>query len=91
MSKKELGQFMTTNYAYILQNLKIPENIKNVIEPFAGNGDLIEFVKSHTQKYNIECYDIEPKKEFIIKKDTFLSPPNYNNFYVVTNPPFLSI
>ena len=32
-TKKKLGQFYTTNYDYILQNMYIPENIECVIEP----------------------------------------------------------
>ena len=28
MSKSELGQFYTTNYEYILSNMKIPNNVK---------------------------------------------------------------
>jgi hypothetical protein len=31
-SKKSLGQFYTTNCEYILENIKLPENIQ-VIEP----------------------------------------------------------
>ena len=57
--KQKLGQFYTTNYDYILQNLYIPENIKKIIEPFAGNGDLLNFIKDN---YKIECYDIARKR-----------------------------
>jgi hypothetical protein len=88
MSKKVLGQFYTTNQEYILQGMIIPDNIKNIIEPFAGNGDLISFIDK--DKYNIECYDIEPKHKYIIKRDTINSPPNYNNKYIITNPPYLA-
>ncbi len=62
-AKQKLGQFYTTNYEYILQNLKVPRKIKNIIEPFAGNGDLLKFLGD--KEYNIECYDIDPKKDFI--------------------------
>ena len=44
MSKQRLGQFYTTNYDYILSNMKIPENTKHIIEPFVGNGDLLNFI-----------------------------------------------
>ena len=44
--KQKLGQFYTTNYDYILQNLYIPENIITIVEPFAGNGDLLNFIKN---------------------------------------------
>lgn len=37
-----------------------------------GNGDLISFIEKEQEtnkiKYNIECYDIEPTKDNIIKK-----------------------
>jgi hypothetical protein len=89
-SKKKLGQFYTTNYEYILQNMIIPDYVfdKIIIEPFAGNGDLIKFIDD--SKYKIECYDIDPKKDFIIKRDTLLEPPDYNDKYVITNPPYLA-
>lgn len=32
--KQKLGQFFTTNYEYILQDLKVPKEIKKIIEPF---------------------------------------------------------
>ena len=34
-SKKALGQFYTTNNEYILQNITIPDDIVDIIEPFA--------------------------------------------------------
>lgn len=96
MSKKQLGQFYTTNYDYILQHFIIPNPPLTIIEPFAGNGDLIEFVhkqerqNENVAKYNMECFDIDPKKEFILCKDTLLNPPNYNGKFVITNPPYLA-
>jgi hypothetical protein len=93
-NKKALGQFYTTNNEYILQNMKIPDDIIDIIEPFAGNGDLVNFIKNTENlkniKYNIDCYDIEPKKDYIIKRDTINEPPDYNNKYVITNPPYLA-
>lgn len=89
MNKKSLGQFYTTNYEYILQELTIPDNITTIIEPFAGNGDLLLFI-NNKKKYNVECYDIEPKKDYIIKQDTIKNPPIYNNKFIITNPPYLA-
>ena len=86
--KHNLGQFMTTNYDYILQNMSIPENIKTVIEPFTGNGDLLNFFDK--TKYKVFCYDIEPKKDFIIKRDTIDNPPSYKDAFLITNPPYLA-
>uniref|UniRef100_A0A6C0DXH6 Uncharacterized protein n=1 Tax=viral metagenome TaxID=1070528 RepID=A0A6C0DXH6_9ZZZZ len=87
-NKQELGQFYTTNQEYILQGMKIPDNIKTIIEPFTGNGDLLTFIEK--EKYIIECYDIDPKKKYIIKKNTIKNPPNYKDKYLITNPPYLA-
>lgn len=89
MSKSSLAQFYTTNYKYILNNLSIPKNITNIIEPFAGNGDLLNFIKNKN-KYKIELYDIDPKQENIIKRDTLTDPPSYEDKFVLTNPPYLA-
>lgn len=86
--KNKLGQFFTTNYDYILQNMKIPDDIKNIIEPFAGNKDLLKFAEPFSG--NIELYDIDPKHKDIIKQDTLLNPPTYDNKFVLTNPPYLA-
>jgi len=86
--KHSLGQFFTTNQEYILQNLNIPEDIITVIEPFTGDADLLNFLDQ--DRYIIECFDIEPKHDFIIQKDTILHPPDYRGKFILTNPPFLA-
>jgi len=87
--KKSLGQFYTTNYEYILQNLIIPEYVSKIIEPFCGEGHLLQFIKNK-DKYTIESYDIDPKKEFIIQQDTIQFPPKYQDTFILTNPPYLA-
>jgi hypothetical protein len=89
MSKQLLGQFMTTNQGYILQNLYIPENITNIVEPFAGKGDLLSFIQNPT-KYMIETFDIDPQLDETVKQDTITNPPDYKNKFVITNPPYLA-
>lgn len=90
--KQKLGQFYTTNQDYILQDMYIPENISNIIEPFAGQGDLIKFIEKMTQQrsVSIECYDLDPKKEYIKKRDTIMNPPDYKDKFIITNPPYLA-
>jgi len=56
---KRLGQFFTTRPEYILQGLSIPNNV-NIIEPFAGNGDLVIWL-SKFKFQRIECFDIKSK------------------------------
>lgn len=89
MSKKQLGQFYTTNYEYILSNMEIPEDVKIIIEPFVGNGDLLNFIKNKN-KYAIEIYDIDPKIDNTIKLDTLSNPPDYTDKFILTNPPYLA-
>lgn len=86
--KKNFGQFYTTNYEYILQNMSIPKDVKHIIEPFAGKGDMLKFI--NIEEYEVECYDIEPKSENIIQRDTFTDPPLYKNKFIITNPPYLA-
>lgn len=86
--KKSLGQFYTTNYEYILAHLSIPQGVC-VIEPFAGQGDLVPFIKAARPK-SIELYDLEPKAAGIVKRNTLLEPPSYQEKFVVTNPPYLA-
>ena len=95
--KQALGQFFTTNQEYILQGLFIPDDVVSVIEPFAGNGDLIPFIENFRSKRNemnkqvvIEYYDIEPNRPFIVQQDTILNPPNYRDKFIITNPPYLA-
>lgn len=82
MNKQQLSQFYTKNASYILQGLNIPDNVE-IIEPFCGNGDLIKWSKKHC-----ECFDLEPKIQGTIQQDVLLNPPNYENKFVLTNPPF---
>jgi hypothetical protein len=91
-SKQNLGQYYTTNYGYILQSLNIPIDIKHIVEPFAGQGDLIKFIKERSYTNDIECFDIDPKsdKYEIIQRDTLLSPPDFKQKFVITNPPYLA-
>lgn len=87
MNKQKLGQFYTTNYDYILKNMSIPSDVSSIIEPFAGNGDLLKFIKNDIVP---ECYDIDPKQAYITKRDTLLNPPIYDEKFVLTNPPYLA-
>ena len=60
---------------------------KEVVDPFAGKGDLL-FTLERFKKVNM--YDIEPEHPDIIEQDTLMEPVDYDNKYVVTNPPYLA-
>ncbi len=84
-SKRERGQFYTVNHDYILDGFEKPTSYR-VIEPFAGRGDLMNWVGTP----NIEAYDIDPKRDDIIQRDTLMDPPCYKDTFIVTNPPYLA-
>ena len=89
IEKKNKGQFYTINSSYILDGLALPPNGVEIIEPFAGKGDLIDWLRLTYDGY-IEAYDIEPKKEYIHMRDTLLDPPVYKDKWILTNPPYLA-
>lgn len=89
MSNRGVGQFYTTNCDYILDGFKIPKVCK-IIEPFAGQGDLIKWIRKSGYLGEILAYDINPKKLDIEKRDTVKNPPNYTDAWVLTNPPYLA-
>ena len=88
-SKQQLGQFMTTNYEYILKNMSIPSEVDTIIEPFCGKGDLLKFIDQE-RNITLECYDIEPQIDLAIQRDTLIDPPSYDGKFVLTNPPYLA-
>ncbi len=89
--KKEKGQFYTTHSSYILEGFSLPsQSVRCILEPFAGKGDLLDWAKKKGWKGPIQAYDIEPKKEGTHQQDTLLEPPNYEQAWILTNPPFLA-
>jgi len=86
--KSQLGQFYTTNFEYILKGMVVPYN-SHIIEPFAGDGDLVEFANLFSPT-EMELYDIDPKKKCITERDTLKNPPDYTDKFVLTNPPYLA-
>lgn len=105
-TKKTRGQFYTVNHSYILEGLPYPSYIENtvghrdestpdirrIMEPFAGTGELLEWIHSTGLNNNIpiEAYDIDPKKEGILTRDTLMNPPDYTDAWILTNPPYLA-
>lgn len=76
----------TTHAAEICGNLiKYIPNDAVLVEPFVGDGDLLSLFPNRQW----EKYDIEDKGDNILQ-DTLFNPPNYNNKWVITNPPYLA-
>lgn len=86
-NKKELGQFYTTNSANIIGDLV--DNVKGtkLIDPFAGNWDMLNLFDD--EKYTKEGCDLDPQNERTEKRDSLLNPKDYSGYSVITNPPYL--
>lgn len=83
------GQFYTEDAKYIFQSMFLPDH-SQYIEPFAGAGHLVTFIRSYYPDANVIQFDLEPNHPDIVLRDTLLDPPQYKDRYVVTNPPYLS-
>ncbi len=90
-NKKQFGQFFTRNSDYILQNLNKYIKGKEVVDPFAGGGDLISWALKNKAK-TVKGYDIDKSyvdNQVIFKGDSILNHRDYK--FVLTNPPYLNI
>ncbi len=85
-----MGQFFTTNSDYILAGFEKYVCGKDIIDPFAGSGDLLTWAEKN-MALNIKGYDID--KKLINKKIHYNdSLNNHGNYkFILTNPPYLNI
>jgi hypothetical protein len=95
IKKKNLGKFYTENYQYIFQHFDLPDYQQTqFIEPFVGMGHLCSFLSNYyhipISELHIETYDLENHYHNVTIQDTIRNPPNYENKFVITNPPFLA-
>lgn len=94
MSKKELGQYYTTNvyeiFDKVFKDFKQYYNNESIYEPCCGNGDIIDFLISN-DILNISAYDItNDTHKLTVLRDTINEPLDFNNSWIITNPPFLA-
>lgn len=87
--KKQFGQFFTTNSDYILQGLERFVKNKEIIDPFAGNQDLIIWSRKNNCK---KAVGFDCDKKYIDEKNVFYNDSiNFSKKYrfICTNPPYL--
>lgn len=91
LSKQQLGQFFTVNSDYVLQGLEKFVVGKNVIDPFAGSGDLLEWAIRFGAK-KVKGFDIDHRlvgDKKIVFGDSLKEDRKYD--FVLTNPPYLNV
>ncbi len=84
--KSKLGQFYTTNSQEVLAGFHVPDGV-HVVEPFCGKGDLLVILND---SHDISMFDIDPQNERTEQRDCLLDPPDYDDRFVLTNPPYLA-
>ena len=89
MSKKQLGQFFTTNSDYILQGFEKFIKGKEIVDPFVGSKDLIFWADKNKAK-KIKGFDCDKNlvdDEKVFYNDSINNPEEYK--FILTNPPYL--
>ncbi len=89
-AKHRFAQFFSTNATHIFQGFPAPPSNIPVVEPFAGRGDLIDWLRETGYTGTVDAYDIMPQHHWIRQQDTLQTPPDYTNRWVVTNPPYIA-
>ncbi len=95
--KRELGQHFTEatgdNNPFLHPAFKLWASRMNstdtILEPFAGNKDLVRLLREAGYHNNVDCFDVDPKKVDIIQRDTIADMPSGYRF-IITNPPYIS-
>jgi len=87
--KKQFGQFFTTNSDYILQGFEGFVKNKEITDPFAGNQDLIKWVRDNDCKkvVGFDCDKRYVDNRNVLNNDSINFPQRYR--FVCTNPPYL--
>jgi hypothetical protein len=90
MTKKDLGQFFTTDPDYILKGFNNFVKNKIITDPFAGNQDLFSWGEKNKCKI-ISGFDYD--KKYVDNKKVFFNDSLNNSQkykFVLTNPPYLN-
>jgi len=85
MPKRKYKQLFSTNCDKILHDIQKPPKGIVVVDPFSGNGELVNWLGRRVVEY-----DVEPRRSTATRRDSFRNPPPYANKFVLTNPPVLA-
>ena len=83
--KKQFGQFFTTNSDYILQGFEEFVKNKEVTDPFAGNQDLIKWVRKNDcmKAIGFDCDKKYVDNRNVRNNDLINFPRNINLFVLI--------
>ena len=87
--QQKLGQYFTTNSDAMLEGFESLVVGKHVIDPFAGQKDLLHWAERNGAASAQGC-DLVPQSSDIVCNDSLKNPPDYTGLMVVSNPPYLS-
>lgn len=90
-SKKELGQYFTTNHIWLKPNVKefiLNSKCSIAYDPFAGSGELLNAVSELDFKQK-EGLDIDGGLGWKYN-DSLINIPKLENAIIITNPPYLT-
>ena len=60
-----------------------------ILEPFAGNKDLVRLLREAGYHNQVDCYDYDPQSADVVQRDSLKNMPKGYRF-IVTNPPYNS-
>lgn len=80
------GEFWLTKPIRIFI-LEIIKHTKTVLDPFAGDGDILRTLEKH---FHIKTVGMDIGGGKWIKNDSLLSIPKIEDFFICTNPPYLA-
>ena len=90
LKKSQQGQFNTTNVDYILQEFTQKIIKKDVIDPFCGKRDLLNWAEKHgaSSVFGIDIdLDLEEPDAYA---NSFIDPFDYTDAFILANPPYLA-
>lgn len=87
--KQHMGEYFSTNVAFLLSGMERHLSRLATVEPFAGAGHLADWAYKNGASF-VDQYDIKPTSKEVIKNDSIKSPPLKHYQGIITNPPYLS-
>ena len=94
---RELGQYFTEangtnnpfNHPAFHEWASRMNSADTILEPFAGNKDIVRLLQEAGYHNPVDCYDYDPQSADVVQRDSLENMPKGYRF-IVTNPPYNS-